>query len=102
MEKSRLITRRNHVTVNRIRGAFGARWSHFAVQSERRARGPFSSIKSLKFGKIIFASGLRNSRTLWWLTKPGAVRLLSDGQGFSCLKGPLSGSSGLTSRVLRA
>ncbi|MGO9060115.1 MAG: hypothetical protein ACLQU2_22450, partial [Candidatus Binataceae bacterium] len=47
MEKSRLITRRNRATVNRIRGAFRVRWSHFAVHSKRRARGPFSSIISL-------------------------------------------------------
>jgi hypothetical protein len=45
MEKSRLITRHNRATVNRIRGAFRVRWSHFAVHSDRRARGPFSSIK---------------------------------------------------------
>jgi hypothetical protein len=41
-----LITRRNRATVNRIRGAFRDRGSHFAVHSERRARGPFSSIIS--------------------------------------------------------
>jgi hypothetical protein len=62
MEKSRLITRRNRATVNRIFGAFRVRWSHFAGLSKRRARGSFSSIISFNRPEIYFASRLRPSR----------------------------------------
>src|ERR1700730_16091633 len=58
MAKSRLITRRNRATVNRIRGAFRVFWSHVAVHSGRRAGGPFSSINLPKSLRNYFASGL--------------------------------------------
>src|SRR5215472_16730491 len=64
MERSRLITRRNRATVNRIFGAFRVRWSHFAVLSKRRATGPFSSIISFNRPEIYFASRLTPAREI--------------------------------------
>jgi hypothetical protein len=58
MEKSRLITRRNRATVNRILGAFRVRWSYFAVHSKKTRQRPLFFDQIVESTKIIFASGL--------------------------------------------
>jgi hypothetical protein len=58
MEKSRLITRRNRATVNRILGAFGVRWSHVAMYSEKTRQRPLFFDQIVKSTKIIFVSRL--------------------------------------------